>query len=302
MPAVAQVTDREVVDVEWIDNESLRYSTGCWRDVFTNRDWYSYNLTTVDPQPTTHPNAESITPLLLQLTELTDPFVFNRSFFSFAPGQRRAVYQTDLNTLVSVEPDGSFRRVLYDSLYNISLQGINFHKDSGTFVAYYHGGYGDDVLYQVGNVDGRQFSQHATISLPSEIVPGVAANGRGVVIATTIDDVRGYYLKQTTNDFTILMFEAEPPGNNWPAPFYEITPDGQRWIYVVRPVDGVARLQCYNPDSQQLHDYTALPLQLATDERGWLWLSPDNRTLALAANGVNGGLWTIDLTGFAACD
>jgi hypothetical protein len=98
------------------------------------------------------------------------------------------------------------------------------------------------------------------------------------------------------------MFEAEPPGNNWPAPFYEITEAGDRWIYIARPVEGEARLQCYNANTGMLHDYTALPLNLATDERGWMWLSPDNNTLALAANGVHGGLWLVDLSAFPPCD
>lgn len=302
MPAVTQITNREVVEVEWLDSDSLRYSPGCWRDVFTNRDWFEYNVRSGGRRTATYPRAGDISDTLQKSIKLADPLLFNRSFFSFAPGGRRAAYQTDLNTLVTVEPDGSFPRVLYDRLYNISLQGINWHQSSGTFLAYYHGGYGDEVLYLVGNADGRQFSQHPTVAIPSQIVPGFAANGRGVVIATTINDVTGYYLKSTATDSTTLMFEAEPPGNNWPAPFYAITAAGDRWIYIVRPVAGVPRLQCYNPDSKQLHDYTALPLNLATDERGWLWLSPDNQTLALAATGINGGLWTIDLSEFVVCE
>ncbi|MBZ0303088.1 MAG: hypothetical protein K8J31_25300 [Anaerolineae bacterium] len=302
LPGITRLSSAEVVDVEWIDGDSLRYSSGCWRDVFTNRAWFEYHRSSGITEPITHPRAADVTDALRAAIRLDDPALFNRSFFSFAPGGRRAVYQTDLNTLATVEPDGSFVRVLYDELFNISLQGINWHKNSGTFLAYYHGGYGDEVRYLVANADGRQFSQHPMVALPSISVPGFAANGRGVVITTTGDAGTGYYLKPTTTDNLIPMFEAEPPGNNWPAPFYEITPEGSRWIYIARPVEGEARLQCYNPDSRQLHDLTALPLNLATDERGWLWLSPDNQTLALAANGLNGGLWWIDLTQFEACD
>jgi hypothetical protein len=302
LPGITQVTVREVVAVEWMDSQSLRYSVGCWRDVFTNRSWYSYDLNTGAEDMITHPRADAITGELQATIRLEDPALFNRSFFSFAPGSRRAAYQTDLNTLVTVEPDGTFPRVLYDQLYNISLQGINWHKDSGTLLAYYHGGFGDEVIYLVANADGRQFSQHPNVSLPSRIVPGFAANGRGVVVATTVEDVTGYFLKSTTVDFTIPMFEAEPPGNNWPAPFYEIPDSGARWIYIIRPVEGEPRLQCYNPDSLQLHDYTAVPLDLATDARAWTWLSPDNNTLALGATGISGGLWLIDLTQFPACD
>lgn len=300
-PGITQVTDAEVVEVEWLEGGNLRFSTGCWRNVFTNRPWYEHNPASGVTEAISHPRIDEVTGQMRETLRLGDPMIFNRSFYSFAPGQRRAAYQTDLNTLATVEPDGSFPRVLYDDLFNITLQGINWHKNSGTFLAYYHGGYGDDVLYLVGNADGRQFSQHPKVALPSAIVPGFAANGRGVVIATTAEGVTGYYLKPTTTDSLIPMFEAEPPGSNWPAPFYEITENGDRWIYIARPVDGEARLQCYNPDSQQLHDYTALPLDLATDERAWMWLSLDNSTLALAANGVNSGLWLIDLTLFEPC-
>ncbi len=299
---IRRVSDAEVVELQWLDENSLIYSPGCYRDVFTNRPWFAYHLDTGESTPTEHPRASDVTPEMLRTLELSDPAIYNRSFLSFAPGQRRAVYQSELNTLFSAEPDGSFKRLLYDALFNITLQGINWHKNSGTLLAYYHGGYGDDVLYLVANADGRQFSQHPTLAIPSQIVPGFAANGRGVVIYTTIDGVSGYYLKVASNDFTILMFEADAPGNNWPAPFYEITPDNQRWIFIARPVDGEARLQCFNPDSKQLHDYTALPLDLATDERAWMWLSPEDHTLALAANGLHSGLWLVDLTQFEACD
>lgn len=298
---ITRVTDAEVVDVEWIDGTNLRYAAGCWRDLFVYQQWFEYNRSSRETTSITHPRANEISDGMRQALRLTDPAIFNRSFYNYDPGGRRAIYQTDLNTLATVEPDGTFPRVLYDDLFNITLQGVNWHKNSGTLLAYYHAGYGDDVLYLVANADGRQFSQHPKVAMPSRIVPGFAANGRGVVIATTVDGVTGYFLKPTTTDQTIPMFEAQPPGNNWPAPFYEITEAGDRWIYIARPVDGEARLQCYNPDSQQLHDYTALPLNLATDERAWMWLSPDNQTMALAANGLHSGLWLIDLTRFPPC-
>ncbi len=301
LPAgITQVTNREVVAVEWLDDNALRYSTGCWRDTFNNQAWHDYNIASGLQQPMPHPRANELTDTALGLINLQDPAQFNRSFFTFAPGQRRAIYQTDLNTLVTVEGDGSFQRVLYDQLYNISLQGVNFVRD-GILLAYYHGGYGDDVLYLTANITGQQLSQHPAISLPSTIVPGVSPNGQRVIIAATINGITGYYLRATNTEFQELLFEAEPPGNNWPAPLYNITPEGARHIYIARPVDGQPRLQCYNPDSAILHDLTALPLQLATDERGWMTLSPNSNTIALMANGLHGGLWLIDLTAFEAC-
>lgn len=298
---ITLVSGREVVSVEWLDNENLIYSSGCWRDVFTHRSWYEYNLRSGVQQPIEHPRAAEITSALMNEINLTDPQLFNRSFFSFAPGQRRAVYQTDLNTLVTIEPDGSFARVLFDRLYNISLQGINFVQ-GGVFLAYYHGGYGDQVIYLTANVNGQQLSQHPTASLPSAIIPGISPNGQRLVLAAEINGVMGYYIRATNTEFTELLFEAEPPGNNWPAPLYNITQDAKRYIYIARPVDGEAHLQCYNPDTKNLHDLTALPLNLETDERGWMWLSPEGDKIALAANGLHSGLWLIDLSELEACD
>jgi hypothetical protein len=298
---ITVITGREVVSVEWLDNENLIFSSGCWRDIFTNRSWYDYNVRSGIQSPIKHPRAVEITDALRNTIDLADPQLFNRSFFSFAPGQSRAVYQTELNTLVTSEADGSFPRVLYDRLYNISLQGINFIQ-GGIFVAYYHGGYGDMVLYLTANANGQQLSQHPAVSLPSIIVPGVSPNGQRIIIAAEINGVTGYYLRATNTEFSELLFEAEPPGNNWPAPLYNITQDSKRYIYIARPVDGEARLQCYNPDSDILRDLTSLPLNLETDERGWMWLSPDGSKIALAANGLRGGLWLIDLNEFEACD
>jgi hypothetical protein len=297
---IAVITGREVVAVEWLDNENLLFSSGCWRDVFTNRSWFEYNVRSGIQSPAEHPRSVEITDALRNTIDLADPQWFSRSFFSFAPGQRRAVYQTDLNTLVTTEADGSFARVLYDRLYNISLQGINYVQ-GGVFLAYYHGGYGDNVLYLTANVNGQQLSQHPAVSLPSIIVPGVSPDGQRVIIAAEMNGVTGYYLRATNTEFQELLFEAEPPGNNWPAPVYIITPEAGRFIYIARPVNGEARLQCFNPDSNNLHDLTSLPLNLETDERGWMWLSPDGSKIALAANGLRGGLWLIDLSEFEAC-
>jgi hypothetical protein len=243
-----------------------------------------------------------VTPALQSAIDLTDPLFFARSALRFGPGERRAVYQTDINTLVTIEPDGSFIRVLFDRLANISLQRVYFPFSSGgVFIAYYHGGFGDDVLYLTANVDGRQLSQHPINSLPSIILPGVAPTGQRVIIGATIDEVTGYYLRATNTEFTELLLEADLPGNNWPPPFFQIREDGERFAYLVRPVDGQARLQCLNVDSRALVDMTALPLQLDSDERAFMWLAPDGATLALAANGVEGGLWLIDLNQFDTC-
>ena len=311
MPGVNAVTRREVVAVEWVDDTTLRYSTGCWRDLYSERQWYEYNLSSGIQQAINHPQAEAITPELPAALNLTDPGIFERSFFMFGPGERRAVYQTELNTLVTVEPDGSFPRVLYDRLYNISLQGVHFpFASGGTFIAYYFGGYGDPVSYITANTNGQQLSQSpkdavdpvsVNENVTSIILPGVSANGKRVIVAREIDGVTGYYLRATDTDFIELLFEADVPGNNWPPPIYHLNANNQREIYIARPVDGRAQLQCYNIEGAQLYDITRLPLELANDARARMWISPNGGTIALAADGINGGLWLLDLSALPAC-
>ncbi|MBZ0292728.1 MAG: hypothetical protein K8L99_09230 [Anaerolineae bacterium] len=310
-PGVNEVTRREVVSVEWIDANSLRYSVGCWRDLFSQRQWHEYNLRTGIQQPVEHPRAAEMTDALANALELDDDMLFERSFFTFAPDQRRGVYQTELNTLVTVEPDGTFPRVLYDRLYNISLQGIYFPTGgAGVFIAYYYGGLGDPVNYVTGNVNGQQLSQSPkdpanptaiNESLTSLITPGVSTSGKRVVVMREVDGTSAYYLRATDTERIDRLFEAEPPGNNWPAPLYTITPENEQFVYVVRPVDEDARLQCYNVLTQSLHDLSGLPLALSDSARSWMWLSPDGESIALAANGVSGGLWLIDLTALEDC-
>lgn len=301
LPGIRQITADEIVELEWVDAQHLRYSSGCWRDVFTLRDWFELDLQSMENVALpAHPRAEQVTEALLTTIDLDDPLEFRRSFFSLAPGHRRALYQNALNSLVTVEPNGSFQRVLFDKLYNISLQGVSWQGDSGNFVAWFHAGYGTEVSYAVGNAEGRRLSLHPSAAIPSMTVPGLSASGRGLVIMATIDGVTGYFLKDSASNFTLPMFEAEPPGNNWPAPWYAHSPGGRR-IYIARPVNGMARLQCYNPDRESLHDLGALPLLLAPDARSRMALSPDFTTLALAANGAHGGLWLIDLQRFTYC-
>ncbi|MCY4023172.1 MAG: hypothetical protein OXF32_06975 [Anaerolineaceae bacterium] len=301
LPGIRQVDSGEVVELEWVDARRLRYSSGCWRDVFTQRDWFELDLLDGERGALpAHPRAEGVTEPLLQAIGQSDPLLFRRSFFSFAPGQRRAFYRSAANSLVTVEPNGSFPRVIVDDIYNISLQGISWQGDSGVFVAWFHAGQGTEVSYAVGNSEGRRLSLLPAEAIPSRTVPGVSASGHGLVISATIDGVTGYFLKDSATNFAVPMFEAEPPGHHWPAPWYASTPGGRR-IYIARPVEGQARLQCYNPDSETLHDLSPLPLRLAPDARSRMALSPDFTTLALAANGVDGGLWLIDLQRFALC-
>lgn len=302
---IMRVSDHEVINVEWIDPQSLRFAVGCPRDLFTHWTWYEYNLQSGVQREAAHPKADIInnaSQVMLTQLELEEPFDLEHSFISFHPNGRRMVYQNDRNSVLSAEPDGSFRRLLADRLFNRTLQGINWLRD-GVFLAYYYGAYGDPVLYFTANVAGGILSEHPVDGLPSLIVPGASPDGSRIVLAATINDVTGYYLKLAPYPNTAeLLFEAEPPGNNWPAPIYWRPPDNSpRVIYIARPVDGEARFQCFNLTTRRLHDLAPLPLQLASDERAWMWLSPDNTRIALAANGLHSGLWMIELSAFEGC-
>ncbi|MBC7812431.1 MAG: hypothetical protein H7175_14840 [Burkholderiales bacterium] len=296
---ISPVTGDEVVSVEWVDGQRLLYGVGCWRDPFNQQRWLEYDTVTGVQGETTHPHAGDVTDALRATLNLTDPIMFGRSFLQFAPGQRRLFYQTDLNSPMTAEPDGSFLRVLYTDLYNRSLQGVNWLRD-GAFLAYYHGGFGDDVLYFTATVDGQNLSNAPLETIPSLIVPGASPDGSEVIIAAGIDGVLGYYRKYTNFDTINLLFEAEPPGNNWPAPLYQLEADA-KYVYIARSNDGEAILQCYDMESGEMNFLTRLPLSLSSEERGWMWFSPDYSKIALAANGVNGGLWIIDLTAYAPC-
>ncbi|MBI5668709.1 MAG: hypothetical protein HZC41_11940 [Chloroflexi bacterium] len=294
---VVPVTRREVVSVEWIDRDNLRYGTGCWRDLFTRWDWYEYNVAQDSETPITHPKTEFVErEAMHQQVGLTDPALLNRSFMSFDPNGRRMVYQNELNTIITAEPDGSFKRVLYEGLANRTLQGIYWLAQPGRFLAYYYGAFGDPVIYFTADVDGQTLGEPPEETIPSLIVPGANPDGTRLVLAVEQEGRAGYYLKRMAFKELDPLFTMTPPGNNWPAPLWRVDEaTNTTSIYVALPIDGQPRLHCFNLQTRALHELMPLPLQLADDERARWWLSPDNARIALAANGVNGGLWLIEL-------
>lgn len=298
---VEQLTDQEVVSVEWIDENRLRYGVGCDRDVFTMLDWYEVNANGNNESALeAHPNEQYVTEAMLRQTGLDDPVLLRRSYLSFHPEGTRMIYQNDLNTIITAERDGSFKRTAADDLFRHSLHGILWLPER-RFLAYYYGAYGDPVRYFTADMDGRRISETIYDVTLSNTVPGPSPDGTRAVITMTLDDATGYYLQSTVNENTELLFEAAPPGNNYPAPIYVPQEETGAWIYIVRPVEDENWLQCFDTAAQTLHDLTVLPLELTPDSRAWSWLSPDGETLALAANGVDGGLWTVDLTEFEDC-
>src|SRR5690606_30093190 len=79
---ITRVTDAEVVDVEWIDGTNLRYAAGCWRDLFVYQQWFEYNRSSRETTSITHPRANEISDVMRQALRLTDPAIFNRSFYN----------------------------------------------------------------------------------------------------------------------------------------------------------------------------------------------------------------------------
>ncbi len=307
VPGITRISDEEVVEVEWLDSRALRYATGCTRDLFLELAWTHYSLRTNTALPVIHPRAGDVNDVLLQALNLTDPVLLENSALTFAPTSNRLVYQSEANRFITAEADGSFVRNLYNTLYNRTLQGIYWLPED-RFLAYYYGAYGDPVVYFTATAQGQPISVNPEMTLPSAIVPGVSPDARRAVIAGTFGDQTGYFLKALINNSEPqLLFAAEPPGNHYPPPLFTVTPGeangdaAREIIYLARPVDGEARLQCFDLMSGGPVDLAPLPIDLATEDRARWWLSPDGQLIALAANGVNGGLWLIDLAQLPTC-
>ena len=299
---ITSITTDEAVNVEWINDRTFRFSTGCETDLFTEWTWYAYNTLIDSATPIVAPHADDANEAMRARLQLSDDETFTHSMMRFVPDGDRAVYQNQRNDFLTAFMDGTFRRGLYIGLNNRTLKGIYWQPEE-RFIAYYYGAYGDPVYYFVADAEARVISPRLDRNPPSVIAPGLSRDGRRVIIAGEFEGVTGYYLYVVTNDFFELQFEAEPPGNNYPAPIplANSETDLIDRIYVARPIDGEAHLQCFNRDESQIHDLASLPLNLAADERAWWWISPDNSQIALAADGAHGGLWLIDLTVLPDC-
>lgn len=314
-PGIRQISDEEVVALRWNEDDTLAYGVGCDNRIFTTYDWYAYASATNTTTPIDPPFGNLIDETfierigILQSTtgQEVDPNYLMNSFMSFAPDGSRAVYQTDIHDLFTVESNGYSRRSVHVYLNRYSLQGINWTPENN-FVAYYFGAYGEPVQYLTASAAGDLLSNVITENPPSVTIPGSTYDGRRVIIGGTFPDesgrdLTGYYFNPARGRSSPeLLYPVETlPGNNYPAPAYYRKDDETRYIYIVRPIDDQPTLECFHYEAQMVTTLTPLPLQLASDERAWTWVSPDGSTLALAANGRHGGLWLVDLTQFEAC-
>lgn len=315
MKGVQQVASAEVVAVEWPARDVILYGVGCDDDIFSRYQWSRYDLNTKrSTRLPANPSATFLTDELVAATYVNiptvdtrqeDPTLLNRSFLSFIPNTTRIVWQDDKHDLYTADRSGAInRREIHTFLHQYSLRGFLFTPETN-LLAYYFGAYGEPVRYITANAGGVLLSNVITINPVSSTVPGVQYDGRRVIISGTFDGVTGYYFQSTQSPQKELLFEVsadELAGNNYPAPAYFRQDKDTRFIYVVRPVAGQAVLQCYHYEGQTLRTLTPLPLQLATDERAWSWLSPDGTQLAVAANGRHAGLWLVDLGALATCE
>jgi len=311
--AITEVATDEVVHVEWLDNNTVRYGIGCANELFTRHNWATYDVSAEEiTELDAHPDAVNITGLMIQQTQINtvtqaqvqNPDLIETSFLSYPAQARRIVWQNDINSLFTAEPDGSFSRMVSSRLAIYSLQGFVW-SPLGNFVAYYFGAYGEPIRYFTASSSGAIISAFIDFNRQSQTVPGLTDDGRRVIISGEFDDGRtGYAFQSVVGGGTEFMFEVpfdELPGNNYPAPAYFRKDNNTRYVYIVRDEADETILQCFFREKSELTTLTNLPLQLEVGERAWSALSPDGSKLAIGANGDHSGLWIVDLNMFDVC-
>ncbi len=301
--AFRRTTSGEVVVLEWLSPTRLRYAKGCATAPFTDLSWREYDLSSGDQIAIEHPFSAHIDEDFRAASGINrytqsgarDEELFANSFLRSHHQARRVVFQNDLGHLMTAELNGSYPRLVDESSFRNSLQGIDWLGE-GRFLAYTYGAFGDAVHYVSAHIDGARLSGPIMSSQPSQTRPGASNDGLLFVLGLASANPPGYYLKFASGTELQLLYATPLPGNNAPAPiiFRNFT---RRLIYIVVPSAGEAswQLVCVNRNSADARTLTNLPIHLPMDERAWFALSPDGRTLALAADGGRGGLWLLDL-------
>lgn len=300
---IRRLADGEVIEVEWIDARRLRFAIGCERLPFTEWAWAEMNVQTGRATAITHPQASAVTEALRARIGAASPEDFEHAFIRFTPAGDRLLYQDRVNTLLSATADGAAIRQVMTNLFNRTLQRITWGSDD-RFLATYFGGFGDPVLYYTATARGQRISPTTLSNRASQIVPGISRDANRAIIAGDFADGLGYYLVVFNNNFFDKLFDATPPGNNYPAPIpiVDATTGLVTRVYAaIDDDDGAPALWCFNREVGTLTRLAPLPFRLAQEESAVWWLAPDDATVALAANGVGAGLWHIDLAAMPEC-
>ena len=146
-PLVRRIAHGEVVMLEWLDEETLIYGVGCDGAVFTELDWWQYHAPDHALKAVKHPDARKVTPEMIERSAAAmvtqsgelNPELFFGSQMTFSPTARRVVYQNDLHSIYSAEPDGTYKRLIHQYLHRHSLRGFLWARNPGVFLAYYFG-------------------------------------------------------------------------------------------------------------------------------------------------------------------
>ena len=301
--AFQKVAGGEVVVLEWLSPAILQFGIGCATAPLTALQWHQFHVSSGSRFPIEHPLSADIDEsfrinsqidLITQSGE-RDVKLYDQSFLRSHHQANRVVFQNDLGHMMTAELDGSYPRLVDESSFRNSLQGVEW-LGPGRFLAYTYGTYGDEVRYLTAQVDGRLLSSPIAASLPSQTKPGASSDGALLALGLPDRQPPGYYLKYSIGTELNLLYATALPGNNAPAPIL-YRADNQRWAYLVTPAEGEAswQLVCLNRDTGVSRTLSTLPIHLPADQRAWLALSPDGSNLALAADGGQGGLWLMAL-------
>ncbi|GEM_PF-325035 len=312
VPGARQLFAGEAVTVEFHDQLGMLFAAGCGRDPLWEWAWYRYPLdgrtrANSAPEAIVYPTLNETTPeALAARLRFNDEAIWRSAFVRFAPDSRRFVFQDAVNTVYTATIPGALLRPLHTRLNNRTLQDIYWLPD-GRFMATYYGAFGDSVIYFTADVEGRFISNAPQQYPPSEIVPGVTADARRVIVAADFTNMNGaagstgtghgYYLLVLTTGFYEKLFDADAPGNNYPNPVPVTDPVENlvTQVYVPLEVAGQARLSCFDRAAGTLTDLGALPFRLTDEERARMWLTPDGAALVIAVSGRRGGVWLLEI-------
>lgn len=303
--AFRHVARGEVVVLEWLSPNVLQYAIGCATAPFTALSWQQYHVSSDNRFTIEHPLSVRIDEAFRRHSTIDrisqsgerDASLYEQSFLRSHHQANRLVFQNDLGHVMSAEMNGQYPRLIDESGFRNSLQGIDW-LGPGRFLAHFYGSYGEDVRYLTAQVDGRRLSSPVSDSWPSQTRPGASQDGRLLILGLAEEDPPGYYLKPTIGSALDLLYATALPGNNAPAPIL-YRDEQQRLAFFITPneTEGDAPWQvvCLNRDTAIARILSPLPILLPRDQRAWFALSPDASLLALSADGAEGGLWLLDV-------